>query len=246
MEGMENATLALVPSLLWLGLFIRVRGEGLWQEPHWLLALSFATGMMVTAPAMAVEKFVLGAWDEQGQTALSLVTGPVEELAKYIAVSAGVMDLRRLAPGLLETGQIKPERNGALHAAAAAMGFAAVENFLYLNTFGAQAILLRGPVSTLHHLSMALIWGLALAGQGGPDQDGGKGDGHSGAGPLGSDPHRVEPLHRSMERVSRGAGAPVAGLDGMGCPEDRRQQTDRAGRPDRMKKPGHRRALHNK
>ena len=164
---MENATLALVPSLLWLGLFIRVRGEGLWQEPHWLLALSFATGMMVTAPAMAVEKFVLGAWDEQGQTALSLVTGPVEELAKYIAVSAGVMDLRRLAPGLLETGQIKPERNGALHAAAAAMGFAAVENFLYLNTFGAQAILLRGPVSTLHHLSMALIWGLALAGQGG-------------------------------------------------------------------------------
>jgi RsiW-degrading membrane proteinase PrsW (M82 family) len=49
-----------------------------------------------------------------------------------------------------------------VYATAAALGFAALENFFYLLDNGAWLILIRGPLSTLNHVLFSALWGYAL------------------------------------------------------------------------------------
>ena len=81
-----------------------------------------------------------------------LVVGPIEEYGKYLVV-------KRWA---LRHPAFNEPLDGIVYAAAAALGFAALENFFYLLDNGAWLILIRGPLSTLDHVFFSALWGYAL------------------------------------------------------------------------------------
>ena len=88
--------------------------------------------------------------------AMLFVVGPVEELSKFAAV--------RLVP--YRSLYFDEPIDGLVYSAAASLGFAAAENFVYILEFGPAVMLARAPLSTLAHLVFGGIWGYALALQG--------------------------------------------------------------------------------
>src|SRR5262249_56515294 len=53
--------------------------------------------------------------------------------------------------------------DGVIYSAAAALGFAAVENIVYLAENDPRLVLLRGPLSNPGHALFSAIWGLSLS-----------------------------------------------------------------------------------
>jgi hypothetical protein len=84
---------------------------------------------------------------------LWLVVGPVEEFVKMSAVL--VFAYRRK--------EFDEPSDGVIYAAAAALGFAALENVIYLARHGEQIIMLRGIFANSGHALDAAIWGIALS-----------------------------------------------------------------------------------
>jgi RsiW-degrading membrane proteinase PrsW (M82 family) len=82
-----------------------------------------------------------------------LVTGPVEEFAKFAIFFLAT--LRRRA--------IQEPLDAMLHAAAVALAFATVENVQYGVRYGVEIAALRALLSTPGHLVFACIWGFAYA-----------------------------------------------------------------------------------
>ncbi|HEY7954599.1 MAG TPA: PrsW family intramembrane metalloprotease [Polyangia bacterium] len=165
----------IVPGLVWLWIFYRTdRYE---PEPKRLVALTFLLGVAAILPAFGGELLVdaihpyLGtiaraaaATSAHAVSALPLffacffVIGPCEELSKFLAVRLFIYRNREFDEPL----------DGIIYAAAAALGFASLENILYVIDFhhgwsirwsmlGARAFLaLPG------HVIFAATWGYAL------------------------------------------------------------------------------------
>jgi RsiW-degrading membrane proteinase PrsW (M82 family) len=150
--------LAIAPGLFWLWFFAR---KDVYQpEPKRLLALTFILGMVSTIPAAIVESIFLDDLDLTEGTAnftsiaaaMLFVVGPVEELAKFAAVRIGAYRTRYFDEPI----------DGLVYSAAAALGFASLENLVYMLEFGAAVILVRAPLSTLGHVVFSGAWGYAL------------------------------------------------------------------------------------
>lgn len=149
--------LAIAPGLFWLWFFAR---KDVYQpEPRRLLALTFVLGMVSTIPAAIVESIFLddlelssGADFASVAAAMLFVVGPVEELAKFAAVRIGAYRTRYFDEPI----------DGLVYSAAAALGFASLENLVYMLEFGTAVILVRAPLSTLGHVVFSSIWGYAL------------------------------------------------------------------------------------
>jgi RsiW-degrading membrane proteinase PrsW (M82 family) len=82
-----------------------------------------------------------------------VVAGVVEESGKFLVVRKGAYN----SPTF-----IQPE-DGLIYSAAAALGFATLENIVYIISFGLQVILLRGIFSNLSHVLFSSLWGYPLA-----------------------------------------------------------------------------------
>ena len=145
----------LGPALFWLWfIWRRDRYE---REPKLLLAVTFALGAVVAIPAGLLEG-VFGAGE--GRTAgiagtvvsTMFLVGPIEETAKFAVVRLWAYP-RRAFNEIMD---------GPVYAAAAAAGFAGLENIGYIIDNGAAVMLIRAPVSTLAHLLFAMPYGLAL------------------------------------------------------------------------------------
>jgi RsiW-degrading membrane proteinase PrsW (M82 family) len=52
--------------------------------------------------------------------------------------------------------------DGLVYGAAASLGFASLENLAFMLMFGPEAILVRGPLTTLAHLVLSSIWSYPL------------------------------------------------------------------------------------
>jgi protease PrsW len=78
--------------------------------------------------------------------------GVVEETLKYWA-----------ARNIIHHRDFDEPIDGLIYATAAALGFATLENILYMLLHGGEVILLRGPITTLGHILFALPWGYAMA-----------------------------------------------------------------------------------
>jgi len=85
-------------------------------------------------------------------TSMLLVVGPVEEFCKFAAV-------RWLA---YKSRYFDEPIDGLVYAGAASLGFASLENVIYVLEFGPDVMLLRAPISTLGHLVFGSIWGYGL------------------------------------------------------------------------------------
>lgn len=165
MELLGYVLLALAPGLFWLWFFIR--GRTYRSKPRRLVAFGFFLGMLSTVPAAAIEVAVLddartgaGAGLATAAAAMLFVVGPVEELSKFMAV--------RLGP--FRSLYFDEPRDGLVYAVAASLGFASLENLVYIFQFGPEVMVVRAPLSTLAHVIFGSFWGLALGMQAQNDQ----------------------------------------------------------------------------
>jgi protease PrsW len=152
------AILAVAPALFWLWWFYRKDRYD--PEPRGLVAKIFLLGMLPVFPAAILEPLMyaalLGQTNENTLPAIIvthlLVVAPVEEYGKYAVVKKWAFRHPAFNEPL----------DGIVYAAAAALGFAALENFFYLLNSGAWLILVRGPLSTLGHVLFSAFWGYSL------------------------------------------------------------------------------------
>jgi RsiW-degrading membrane proteinase PrsW (M82 family) len=152
--------LSLIPCLFWL-LFFYVQD---WydREPISLVAITFILGIFATIPALIFNTagiiFVsvfLGHNNFLSHFVQFFgVVGPVEESAKLLAVLIFAY----------KQPEFDEPIDGIIYAAAAALGFAAAENVLYVSQFESLELLkTRGPLSNAGHALFSSFWGLALS-----------------------------------------------------------------------------------
>lgn len=157
MDLLTFAALALGPGLFWLWFFYRK--DHLHPEPRALVAHAFLFGMLAVIPAAIIEAVADAIIPfTHARNILTLfigtifVVGPTEELLKYAVVRWRIYS----------RPEFDEPVDGVVYAAAAALGFATLENVFYALSFGVGVMLVRGPVSTLAHVLFAAPWGYAL------------------------------------------------------------------------------------
>jgi len=160
----------VVPGLLWLWLFYRTDRQ---PEPRRIVAATFLLGVVAIVPAFALERLaaevlpflremqtgVLGGTPRALPLVIGcfFVIGPAEELAKFLVVRFYSYRQR----------DFDEPMDGLIYASAAALGFASLENVLYVFDFqtGAlhwNALGLRSLLSLPGHVMFSVQWGYAL------------------------------------------------------------------------------------
>jgi protease PrsW len=150
--------LSLLPCILWLWYF---SSRSLYKRPSIrVLGVTFFLGALATIPALFFnlvgQNFFL---DQFGRNQFShmlvllFIVGPVEELVKLLAVYLYAY----------RKPQFDEPLDGVIFSATAALGFAAVENVVYLTEHDPMLVLLRGPLSNPGHALFSAIWGLSLS-----------------------------------------------------------------------------------
>jgi RsiW-degrading membrane proteinase PrsW (M82 family) len=159
--------LPVMPGLAWLYLVYRTDREH--PEPKRFVLLTFALGALAVLPAAWCEerlidlvgKAAFAAPGSRAGIALTcfLIVGPLEEIAKFMAVR-GFMYRHR---------EFDEPIDAIVYAGAASLGFASVENLLYvLDLHGGISVRwdvlgIRALLSLPGHVAFAATWGYALA-----------------------------------------------------------------------------------
>ena len=158
MDELLVFALAFAPGLFWLWFFLK---RNVYRpEPHRLIASTFLLGVGSTIPAGILnELFLDEALLDSGVSDLTslavgmlLVVGPVEEVSKFLAV-------RLHATRSL---YFEEPTDGLVYSTAASLGFASLENVLYILRFGPAVMIGRAPLSTVAHVLFASFWGSQL------------------------------------------------------------------------------------
>jgi RsiW-degrading membrane proteinase PrsW (M82 family) len=150
--------LSLLPCVLWLWYF---SSRSRYKHPAVrVLAVTFLLGALATIPAMVLnlsgQSLFISLF---GRTQLShllvlfFVVGPVEELLKLLVVYLYAYRRQEFDEPL----------DGVIYSATAALGFAAIENVVYLAQNDPMLVLLRGPLSNPGHALFSALWGLSLS-----------------------------------------------------------------------------------
>ena len=151
---------AIAPGLLWLWFFVRL--DRIRPSSRSWIVLTLIFGVISTVPAALVEWALIVElldyrfWLDEtlAFTAIVMlgVVGPVEEGGKFLAVRLGVY--RSL--------HFEEPMDGLVYGAAASLGFASLENLVYVLSFGPEVMIFRAPFSTLAHLVFGSAWGYGL------------------------------------------------------------------------------------
>jgi protease PrsW len=150
--------LSVTPCALWLWYF---SSRSPYKRPAWrVLGVTAALGAMATYPALRLNLIGQSLFtDFFGRTRLShvlvlfFVVGPIEEALKFLVVYFYAYRRKEFDEPL----------DGVIFSAAAALGFAAIENLLYLARNDPTLVLLRGPLSNPGHALFSALWGLSLS-----------------------------------------------------------------------------------
>jgi RsiW-degrading membrane proteinase PrsW (M82 family) len=165
--------IAFIPGLLWLS-YIRYQDRAA-PEPKYLVAFVFFLGMVSTLPASLgnsvfetlladnfislMKKIGFSNLTNEGATVIFnfmlffLIVGPVEELSKFLVVRLSVYYHKEFNEPI----------DALVYCAAAALGFASLENVLYALKQGHEVLYLRALLSVPGHLLFSAIWGFGLA-----------------------------------------------------------------------------------
>jgi RsiW-degrading membrane proteinase PrsW (M82 family) len=155
MDAASTILVGFLPGMIWLWVFHRIdRYE---PEPWGRVFLVFVFGALSTIPAIILEVL----FDKlvpvpSGATGIIVQCfagiGPIEEVSKF-----GVVALT-----IYRTREFDEPLDGVVYASAAALGFASLENVLYMYQYGHSVIYVRAIMSTLGHVFFAAFWGYAL------------------------------------------------------------------------------------
>ncbi|MGC1119975.1 MAG: PrsW family glutamic-type intramembrane protease [Candidatus Methanofastidiosia archaeon] len=141
----EYVALAVAPGAFWLWFFWRK--DKYEKEPASCLIKTFFLGAGMVIPAALLEVVIsgLGIVDQ-------VMVGVIEETLKFLAVYLY----------MYKKSQFNEVTDGIIYGAAAALGFASLENLFYIYSYGASVMLGRAIISTLGHVLFASFWGYAL------------------------------------------------------------------------------------
>lgn len=150
---------SFVPGVIYL--LLVSRSDRRLREPRKYLLGVYALGMFAVVPAAFLElaggELVFGPVLTGRGSALEsmlaafLLIGPVEEVCKYLAVRS-----------IYEGPHFNTPLDGVVYAVAAAMGFASLENALYVAEFGWEVLWLRALLAIPGHLVFSAVWGYQL------------------------------------------------------------------------------------
>lgn len=158
-------TLAIAPGLFWLWFFYKK--DKLEPEPRHLIVQTFFWGVFLAIPVLMVQIPIMVF--TSSMVVLAVIVAPItEELGKYLVVRWGVYNHIEFDEPV----------DGIVYAAAAALGFASIENVFYLlgsyyapteiadGVSASSAVLtlfvIRGLLSVPGHALWASLWGYAL------------------------------------------------------------------------------------
>jgi RsiW-degrading membrane proteinase PrsW (M82 family) len=149
--------LAFAPGVFIL-LYVYFRDRYERERPITVLKV-FLWGMLAVLPAIQLETWLApaarnlhGASTAALAVSVFLVIGPVEELCKFFVVWF------RIYP----SDEFNEPMDGLVYSTAAAMGFASIENLLYLAHHGTEAAPVRALLAVPGHLFFSGIWGYHL------------------------------------------------------------------------------------
>lgn len=139
----------VLPAFLWLLYFYR---QDKLPEPPKLVLKTFLFGAISVVPAALIERRFVGNLGPQSSlgTIFLLTFGVIataEEFSKFAAIRLGVG----------KTEAIDSDVDGVVYGVSAGLGFAMLENILYINSFGINVAPVRAVFSNLAH---ALFTGL--------------------------------------------------------------------------------------
>ncbi len=163
MQFVVVLVLVLAPAIFWLWMvYSRDRYR---PEPRALVARTFLLGAVAVIPVAAVEAALIyaatGIFDITAVEGASLgmiayvsfvVAGVTEEVGKFAVVRATIY----------RSPYFDEPMDGLVYGAAAALGFATLENLAYALSFGWEVILIRGPLTTLAHVLFSALWAYPL------------------------------------------------------------------------------------
>ena len=155
------AILAFAPGAFWLWFFLKRNTYR--PESKRLIASTFFLGMLSTIPAGIIHSVLLdeslldGDFSDVVSVAVAMlfVVGPAEETSKFLAVRLHAFR------SLYFDEPVK----GLVYSAAASLGFASLENLLYILQFGPEVMIVRAPLSTVAHVIFGAFWGYGLGKQ---------------------------------------------------------------------------------
>jgi RsiW-degrading membrane proteinase PrsW (M82 family) len=137
-----------------------LRRDTIRPAPRRLVAATFVSGGLSTIPAglisfAFIDESLVGvdATFTSIAAVMLLLVGPIEESSKFLAVRLFAFRSRYFDEPV----------DGLIFSAAASLGFASIENILYVIQFGPEVMIVRAPLSTLAHVIFGLFWGYAMA-----------------------------------------------------------------------------------
>lgn len=136
--------LAVAPGAFWLWYFWH--RDRLEPEPRGLVLRVFFLGMASALPLALLEAPVPKPWD-------MIIAAPIiEEVGKFLVVFLFVYRNR----------EFDEPMDGIVYGVAAALGFATIENILYVMQAGAGVAIVRALLSVPGHALWGCLWGYAL------------------------------------------------------------------------------------
>lgn len=163
--------LGLAPGIFWLWLIYS--RDKYRPEPKRLVIRTFVLGMVAVIPVLFIEvllflpylfshledlkNFGVGALNHLSLGEMAyisfIIAGFTEEVFKFLVVRTTIY----------KSPYFDEPIDGLIYASAAALGFASLENVMYLFSYGWELILVRAPISTLAHVVFSAMWGYPLA-----------------------------------------------------------------------------------
>lgn len=146
--------LGLVPGFAWLIYFYFTAKSG--RRSFGNVVEVFACGCLATIPTAIVEQLTGAALARDNLTESALVSflliGPIEETAKLVAVWVAIY----------RSPNFREPLDGIVYAVTAALGFACVENIIYMGFLGPEIILSRTLFATPAHALFSSMWGYSM------------------------------------------------------------------------------------
>jgi RsiW-degrading membrane proteinase PrsW (M82 family) len=130
------------------------------KEPLLLLAMALALGMLTVIPILFVERLLMGVMPPMGRVGAAayqafLVAGTSEEVFKFLALYLLIW----------KSPSFNEQFDGIVYAVFVSLGFAAVENVMYVMDGGLEVAALRAitavPAHAIFGITMGYFFGIA-------------------------------------------------------------------------------------